>query len=81
MKKYIESILIEDSRLPLVIQASNEGTSLSALLDEHRSDFEQKLLEHGALLFRGFDCNSTEDFDRISNAYSPNRIEYHCAPQ
>lgn len=76
VKEYNESMLIDDSRLPLVIQASAEGTSLSTLLEAHRSDFEQKLLEHGALLFRGFDCKSTEDFDRISNAYSPNRIEY-----
>jgi alpha-ketoglutarate-dependent taurine dioxygenase len=76
VKEYNESMLIDDSRLPLVIQASAAGTSLSTLLEAHRSDFEQKLLEHGALLFRGFDCKSTEDFDRISNAYSPNRIEY-----
>ncbi len=76
MKEYNEYMLIDDSRLPLVIEAPDVSSSLSTLLTTHQKDLEKKLLEHGALLFRGFDCNSTEDFDRVSSAYSPNRIAY-----
>jgi alpha-ketoglutarate-dependent taurine dioxygenase len=76
VKDYNESMLIDDSRLPLVIHATSETQSLTGLFEKHRDEFEKKLIEHGALLFRGFDCNSTEDFDRVSNAYSPNRIAY-----
>lgn len=72
----VEHLLTDQDRLPLVFEASSEARSLSEFLSDNRLDIDAKLLKHGALLFRGFDCHTLEDFDRISSKYSSKRIEY-----
>ena len=56
---------ITATTLPLVIESSED---LFELIQETRADLKEKLLEHGGLLFRGFDLNGAEDFARVIEA-------------
>jgi alpha-ketoglutarate-dependent taurine dioxygenase len=41
------------------------------------SDFiGEKLLKHGAILFRGFPLNGVEDFDQFADVFCPLRLDY-----
>ena len=61
-------------RMPLIIQAPSNNRDLAELVGQHRPDLSQKLLEHGAILFRGFDIWSAKDF--ANAVLSPQRMEY-----
>jgi alpha-ketoglutarate-dependent taurine dioxygenase len=57
--------------LPLVWQP-RAGTSVAALADYvkmHREGAEAALLEHGAILVRGFDINSADDVETLAAAF------------
>ncbi len=59
--------------LPLVVDAGG-NPNLDDLLEWLKSDQEslqQKLLEHGAIRFRGFDVQSAEDFEEIARLIAP----------
>jgi len=60
--------------LPLVIMPSESGTSVSCLVDQLREAqpwIRAKLLEHGALLFRGFAVHSGQDGEQVARAIEP----------
>ena len=54
--------------LPLVIRPAVEGVELVAWARANRRFVEDRLLEHGALLFRGFDVDSAESFESFAAA-------------
>jgi alpha-ketoglutarate-dependent taurine dioxygenase len=62
-------------RLPLVLEpAGRRDRSTSALcqwLSSRREWVDQSLLDHGALLIRGFAVNSAADFERVARSISP----------
>ncbi len=63
--------------LPLLFEpkdASPESRSVDALvagLEKHQDWVQDRLVEHGAFRFRGFDVEKPEDFERIARAVSP----------
>jgi alpha-ketoglutarate-dependent taurine dioxygenase len=66
---------INEQKLPLVVEPSNEvqNKNLDALIAEsleNRNFLHEKLLRHGALLFRGYDIQSAADFERFVRAFS-----------
>lgn len=66
------------AHLPLVIQPSN-STSLSVLLGElsgQRAWLEAQLLEHGAILFRGYDIHTPEDFQLVVQSFIDEFVDY-----
>ncbi|HXQ74042.1 MAG TPA: TauD/TfdA family dioxygenase [Pyrinomonadaceae bacterium] len=73
----IKTGLVDPERsVPFVIEyESNNGRPESGLLPswyKDNSDFvEQKLLEHGAILFRGFDINTPGSFARLTRSIAP----------
>ncbi|MCF5657016.1 TauD/TfdA family dioxygenase [Pseudomonas poae] len=71
-----ERLLSADHALPLVLEPAVEGVDLAAWAASERDALEQKLLQHGALLFRGFGVNSVEQFDQVIAALSPGALEY-----
>ena len=71
-----EKVLIPFQRMPLLIQASPGNRNLVALASESSAEIQQRLLDHGALLFRGFDVWSPKDFARAVDAIAPRRMEY-----
>ncbi len=64
------------SRLPLIIKAASSGRDLAAFVQENSVVLEDMLLEHAALLFRGFAVSDIADFDRFVAALTKERIDY-----
>lgn len=62
--------------LPLVIEASIGGVNLAAWAEPSRSFIEQQLLEHGAVLFRGFCVRSAPEFEQFIKAVSGEAMKY-----
>jgi alpha-ketoglutarate-dependent taurine dioxygenase len=58
--------LLPDRKLPLVVTPAVENFDLADWAKNNRDFINAKLLEHGAVLFRGFNLNSPEDFERAA---------------
>lgn len=71
-----ERPLFADRPLPLLIEPRSANVDLVAWAAQHRAQLEDKLLRHGALLFRGFTLDSIEHFERVIGALSPGALEY-----
>lgn len=71
-----ERMMDKERRSPLLLQPLSGRHDLSSYLDVNRAAIEQRLLEHGALLFRGFGLQSIADFDRCVSALSSRRAGY-----
>ena len=66
------SFLTESGRLPLVVSPAEGGELDLANWAANRRDFiETKLLEHGAILFRGFGVGSAAEFERFASGLCP----------
>lgn len=62
--------------LPLVITPQAREMSLVDWAAAHRQMIEDKVLQHGAVLFRKFDLNSIEEFEQCVIAISGGILEY-----
>jgi len=63
-----ESVLEEGKPLPLVLQPTADHVDLAEWVRNNRETMEQKLYQHGGLLYRGFDLHSPEDFESVAAA-------------
>ncbi|MCB0508738.1 MAG: TauD/TfdA family dioxygenase [Chitinophagales bacterium] len=64
----------EKSKLPLIVTPSSSDKSKATLLQwisENRKMLEQKLIESGAILFRGFDVQTPQDFEDVAKTTEP----------
>ncbi|WP_334950449.1 amino acid adenylation domain-containing protein [Nostoc sp.] len=57
--------------LPLVIKPVADDIDLVDWVKSSRAPIESKLLQHGAILFRGFNLKSVSEFERIASAICP----------
>ena len=71
-----QRLMYESSRMPLVIEAARSGGSLADSIQTNRDLLDARLLEHGALLFRGFGVTDVTQFESVVNAISPQRLDY-----
>jgi alpha-ketoglutarate-dependent taurine dioxygenase len=62
--------------LPLVIEPALDELDPVAWAQNNFEFIGQKLVEHGAVLFRGFRLRTAEDFERFSRALIPHRVNY-----
>jgi len=58
------------STLPLLVEKAMPAADAPAWLQAHRHWVDDKLAEHGALLFRGFELTTVEAFQAFSRAIS-----------
>jgi alpha-ketoglutarate-dependent taurine dioxygenase len=71
-------VLQPGSPLPLVIEPATKDVSLLDWARESRDRLERDVLEHGAILFRGFRVESVAQFEEIIGACSDSgAVEYH----
>lgn len=77
----IKTGLLEPGRsLPFLIEHEPDGVasgqaSLAGWYGENRQCVEQKLLEHGAILFRGFGVNTPGAFARVTRSVAPGLLD------
>nr|AID65223.1 putative taurine catabolism dioxygenase [Cystobacter fuscus] len=70
------SFLGGEERLPVVVSPLQEGLVLEAWIAQHRELLDEKLLRHGALLFRGFDVRTPQAFHQVVNAMGGELLDY-----
>jgi alpha-ketoglutarate-dependent taurine dioxygenase len=68
--------LSPDQPMPLVVKPAIDGVDLVAWAATEHKMLQEKLLEHGAILFRGFNINSTDRFEAFIAAVSGGTLEY-----
>lgn len=73
---YVSERLFEEHGGPMLIRSLKERLPLSELVATDPTGFRQKLLEHGALLFRGFNVGSVDDFDDFVAVASDQCLKY-----
>jgi alpha-ketoglutarate-dependent taurine dioxygenase len=57
--------------LPLVVRPCSPHIGLAEWISQERATVDARLLEHGAILFRGFDVGSAVDFHRVASSFTP----------
>jgi len=63
-----ESRLRDDQLLPLILEPAIEQADLADWVRNNREQIEQKLYQHGGILFRGFGLKNPEDFEQVAGA-------------
>ena len=61
---------------PLVIEPRAENVNLATWAAAKRDELEEKLLKHGAILFRGFGVDAPERFTEITRTVTPELLDY-----
>lgn len=62
--------------LPLVVEPGVPGVSLGDWIRSNRELVDHKLLEHGAILFRGFPVRSAEEFHQLTSSVAGDLLQY-----
>lgn len=76
MQSHKETALFAaDERGPRLFEAAGER-DLAAFASARREELEERLLEFGALIFRGFAVAQVADFERFGEAISPRALDY-----
>ena len=68
--------LFEDRAFPWLCKPRVAGVSLSEWAAAHNADIKQRLLDCGAILFRGFSVANASDFNCCIDAISQGAMEY-----
>jgi alpha-ketoglutarate-dependent taurine dioxygenase len=68
--------VLPDRSLPLAVQARVPGLELAAWAAANREAGEAGLLQHGAVLFRGFRVESAQDFRALVQVFAPDLLDY-----
>jgi len=71
-----ESLLSENQPLPLLFEPAVDGLDLIAWANTNRDLIEQKLLQNGAILFRGFNLRTVEAFEEFLLVIAGPLLEY-----
>jgi amino acid adenylation domain-containing protein len=62
-------------KLPLLVRPAGEAVRLADWVRANGETLEGKLLEHGAILFRGFGLETAEQFEEVARAFCPELFE------
>jgi alpha-ketoglutarate-dependent taurine dioxygenase len=68
--------LVPEKRFPLVLEPSAPGLDPVAWAENNREFIELRLLEHGALLFRGFKIEGVAQFEQFTQVISGELLKY-----
>jgi alpha-ketoglutarate-dependent taurine dioxygenase len=69
-------VLAPGKTLPMLCEPVAPGVSVTDWMREQRDSIESMLLEHGAILFRGFRVHGVDDFNACVQALSDGAVEY-----
>ena len=71
-----EGVLSSGASLPLLFEPAVDGVSLTAWAKGNRDLINQRLLQSGAILFRGFNVSSVEAFEEFMLVLTGELLEY-----
>ena len=71
-----ESPLLPGGTLPLLVEPAAGAVDLTAWVESHRAHVEERLHQHGAILFRNFRVRAAEEFERFVAAAGGEPLEY-----
>ena len=71
-----ESALRDEGPLPLLMQPAVDGVNVQEWAAAHRDEVRQKLLAHGAILFRGFNVGTVAAFEAFMQALAGDLLDY-----
>jgi alpha-ketoglutarate-dependent taurine dioxygenase len=75
-------VLGPGEHLPLVMEPGMNNLDLAEWATNNRAVIESKLFEHGAILFRGFNLKTVQDFERVASSICPDLFgEYGDLPR
>ena len=63
-----ESQLNQDQPLPLIMEPAADQVDLADWARNNREYIEQRLYQHGGVLFRGFGLGGAQDFERVAGS-------------
>ena len=66
----------EERPLPWVLEAAVKGVDLYSWAKDNRSWIDRRLVEHGGILFRGFQVGGVDRFEECIAALSDGALEY-----
>lgn len=70
------SRLFDSQDFPAICQPAVPGVRLAEWARQNQADIHRRLLEHGAILFRGFAVANAEEFNGCIDAVSAGALEY-----
>ncbi|OXJ26296.1 taurine catabolism dioxygenase TauD [Burkholderia sp. HI2714] len=76
MQGMTERRLLADGSSPWLLEPVSNRRDLAQAVKDNRAALESRLLEQGALLFRGFDVSSVGDFEAFAHAISVHQSDY-----
>lgn len=68
--------LLADGLLPLLVAPRTPGVELAAWAASQRELIEERLIQHGGILFRGFGVGGAAGLERFIHAVSSEALEY-----
>jgi len=60
-----------EEKFPIVITPAVDGVDLAMWCESHRDQLDGYYDRYGAILFRGFDLESPDDFDKVASSITP----------
>jgi alpha-ketoglutarate-dependent taurine dioxygenase len=73
-KEFLKHHQVE--KFPLLIRPRFKGVSAVEWVKKNRAEFETELLKHGALLLRGFDIETLDDFGKFVDSFETKPLTY-----
>lgn len=72
----VRPLLPEQGRLPLLVEAADDSTSLLQVFDELKELVDEHLLRDGGILFRGFGLEGAEQFRQFAASFGHPLLNY-----
>lgn len=69
----LKTYFLNSQKLPLVVESGSQNKSIELLSDlaiSQREFFRQRLLQYGAILLRGFDVRTIDEFENFARLFS-----------
>jgi alpha-ketoglutarate-dependent taurine dioxygenase len=70
------SVVSDKLNFPLMIKPVHSGLDLNNWVNDHRKEFQEKMNQYGAVLFRGFEIDTVEKFQSLTSLFIEKPLEY-----